>query len=110
MYIDYKLLGKNIAKRRKELKLKQYEVCERADINEKYLSCIETARSIPSLDVLMKVCDALETTPNQLLLPSVVEIEKSKTDDVLVGKFNSLSPKGQHLCLEFLDWLKDNDL
>jgi hypothetical protein len=58
----------------------------------------------------MKVCNALETTPNQLLLPSVVEIEKFKTDDVLVGKFNSLSPKGQHLCLEFLDWLKDNDL
>ena len=108
LYVDYKLLGKNIAKRRKELKLKQYEVCERAGINDKYLSCIETARSIPSLDVLMKICDALETTPNQLLLSSVAEIEKSKTDEVLIEKFNSLSPKGQHLSLAFMDWLSDN--
>ena len=45
MNLDYKQIGKNLARRRKELRLKQYEVCERAGINDKYLSCIETARS-----------------------------------------------------------------
>lgn len=108
MYIDYVQLGKNIARRRKELHLKQYEVCERAEINSKYLSCIETARSIPSIDVLMKLCNALETTPNQLLLSSIFEIEKSKTDEIVINKFNSLSPQGQHLCLAFMDWICDN--
>ncbi len=49
MILDYQQIGKNLARRRKELRLKQYEVCERAKINDKYLSCIETARSIPSL-------------------------------------------------------------
>ena len=103
MYVDYNKVGKNIAKRRRELRLKQYEVCERADINPKYLSCIETARSIPSVDVLMKLCDALETTPNQILLGSVCEIEKSQTAPIVTEKFSALSPKGQHLCLAFMD-------
>ena len=67
MILDYPQIGKNLAKRRKELKLKQYEVCERAEINDKYLSCIETARSIPSLEVFLRLCTALETTPDRIL-------------------------------------------
>ena len=59
MNLDYKQIGKNLARRRKELRLKQYEVCERAGINDKYLSCIETARSIPSLEVFLRLCEAL---------------------------------------------------
>ena len=60
MYVDYKELGKRIAARRKALGLKQYQVNEMAELSDKYLSNIETARSIPSIDVLMKICDALE--------------------------------------------------
>lgn len=73
MNLDYKQIGKNLARRRKELRLKQYEVCERAGINDKYLSCIETARSIPSLEVFLRLCEALETTPDHILLGSVCE-------------------------------------
>ncbi|MFR4022027.1 MAG: helix-turn-helix domain-containing protein [[Eubacterium] siraeum] len=47
MKIDYTALGKRIAKRRKELGLKQYKVCELIDVNYKYLSNIETGRSAP---------------------------------------------------------------
>lgn len=53
MELDYREIGRRIARRRKELGLRQVEVCERADINDKYLSCIERATSIPSLEVLM---------------------------------------------------------
>ena len=35
MILDYQQIGKNLARRRKELRLKQYEVCERAKINDK---------------------------------------------------------------------------
>lgn len=59
MKIDYTALGKRIAKRRKELGLKQYEVCELIDVNYKYLSNIETGRSAPSLELIMCLCSAL---------------------------------------------------
>jgi transcriptional regulator with XRE-family HTH domain len=45
MELDYFEIGKRIARRRKDLGLKQTEVCERAGINDKYLSCIERATS-----------------------------------------------------------------
>ena len=68
MNIDYKEIGKRISARRKELGLKQYEVCETVDVNYKYLSNLETGRSAPSLELIMKLCDALQTTPDYFLV------------------------------------------
>ena len=63
MTLDYSLIGKRIARRRKQLGLKQSEVEERAGIGDKYLSNIERAISIPSTEVIMRLAIALETTP-----------------------------------------------
>jgi len=61
MEIDYSEIGKRIAKRRKELELRQSEVEEKADIGYKYLSSIENAVSIPSIEVVMKLADRIDT-------------------------------------------------
>lgn len=68
MELDYKMIGKNIAKRRKALKLKQAEVEEKADIGYKYLSSIECGRTIPSTEVIMKLALALDTTLDEFLV------------------------------------------
>ena len=108
MILDYKQIGRNLARRRKELRLKQFEVCERAEINDKYLSCIETARSIPSLEVFLKLCTALETTPDHILLGTVRQTDYSEDDVALLEKFQILSPDNKRLCLAFMDLLSDN--
>lgn len=68
MQIDYKQFGKRIATRRKEMNMKQYELAEKADISNKYLSNIERGASIPSLCVFVTLCYCLNTTPDNLLL------------------------------------------
>ena len=71
MELDYAEIGQRIARRRKELGLRQVQVCERAGINDKYLSCIERATSIPSLEVIIKLALALDTTPDAFLTGSI---------------------------------------
>ena len=66
--LDYSEIGKRIANRRKQLKLKQAEVEEKADIGYKYLSNIERGLSIPSTEVIMRLAMALETTPDEFLV------------------------------------------
>lgn len=68
MDLDYSEIGKRIANRRKQLKLKQAEVEEKADIGYKYLSNIERGLSIPSTEVIMRLALALETTPDEFLV------------------------------------------
>ena len=68
MTLDYTEIGKRIARRRKELGLKQSEVEEKADLGYKYLSNIERSISIPSVEVIMRLAVALDTTPDEFLI------------------------------------------
>ena len=84
MRLDYSEIGKRIAQRRRKLGLKQAEVCEKAGISDKYLSCIERATSIPSLEVLMSLALALDTTPDEFLSGRNAEYLISQSSVVLV--------------------------
>lgn len=70
MELDYKEIGTRIARRRRELGLKQSELSERANISNTYMSSIERAISIPSTEVIMRLAVALETTPDEFLVGS----------------------------------------
>ena len=108
MELDYAEIGKRIARRRKELGLKQTEVCERAGINDKYLSCIERATSIPSLEVVMRLALALDTTPDEFLVGSV-RYDGDQWRDV-AEKLRTMNPKQLDLAQSFLAWLNDQNL
>lgn len=103
MELDYSQIGKRIAQRRKELGLKQIEVCERAGINDKYLSCIERATSIPSLEVVMKLALALDTTPDTFLTGSV-RYESDEWRDV-AEIMRGMNATQLDLAKSFLSWL-----
>ena len=108
MELDYSEIGKRIARRRKELGLKQTEVCERAGINDKYLSCIERATSIPSLEVVMRLALALDTTPDEFLT-GTVRYESDQWRDV-AEMLRTMSPKQLELAQSFLSWLTEQNI
>ncbi len=94
MDINYKEIGRRIAKRRKELGLKQYEVCEMIDVNYKYISNLETGRSAPSLELIMNLCNALQTTPDYFLTGT----ERNRSiDKNITEKISSLSSENKNL-------------
>jgi transcriptional regulator with XRE-family HTH domain len=57
---EKKLTGKRIQELRKKKALSQEQVAERADINTNYLSRIECGKENPTLDMLIKLSNALE--------------------------------------------------
>ncbi len=108
MELDYSEIGKRIARRRKALGLRQTQVCERAGINDKYLSCIERATSIPSLEVVMRLALALDTTPDEFLTGSV-RYESDEWRDV-AELMRNMNTKQLNLAKSFLNWLSDQEL
>ena len=103
MDLDYTQVGKRIAQRRKELGLKQTAVCERAGINDKYLSCIERASSIPSLEVIMRLAIALETTPD-IFLVGCARLDEGQWRDV-AELLRGMNNRKLTLAKSFLLWL-----
>ncbi len=104
MELDYSEIGMRIARRRRELGLRQAEVCERAGIGDKYLSCIERATSIPSLEVIMKLALALDTTPDEFLIGSV----RYKSDEWrdVAELMRGMDARKLALAESFLRWLR----
>lgn len=104
MAIDYHEIGQRIAARRKSLGLRQVDVCERCGINSNYLSNIERAASIPSLEVLMRICAALDTTPDVILLGTASRGDEGLRQEVM-EQVRGLDRRQLALTKSFLSWL-----
>ena len=65
-YDFYKLLGKNIKDWRKKLGFTQQQLADKMNISLNFMGKIEVAFSKPSLDTLIELADALETTVSEL--------------------------------------------
>lgn len=107
-FVDYVQVGARIGNRRRKLGLKQAEVNEKIDFSYQYLSQLESGRAIPSVDALMKICAALNTTPDYLLLGAV----RSDSDDESIReKVKMITGKNKiNLLSNFIDWLVEQKL
>ena len=107
MDLDYKQIGKRIARRRRALGLKQAAVEEKANIAYKYLSAIECGRSIPSTEVVMRLAIALDTTPDTFLVGTArTEGEEWKSVAQLL---RGMDENQLRLAKSFLTWLLEQE-
>ena len=65
--MNYVNLGKNIKKYRHLKEMRQSDLAELCDCSNTYIGQIENARGVPSLKTVVKICNALEVTVDQLL-------------------------------------------
>ncbi len=65
-YDEYRALGLNIAYYRKDRRFTQEQLAEKINIERSHMSAIEIAASGVSLDVIFKICEALEVSPKNL--------------------------------------------
>ncbi len=108
-YVDYKAVGKRIADRRRELGLKQWQVNEMAGLCNNYISNVERGATVISIDVLMKICTVLNTTPNALLLGTVTD-EKNDYVRSITDRLRQMSSKQAALALSLMDWILSQKL
>ena len=109
MELDYRTIGSRIARRRKNLGLTQAKVAERCEISDQYLSNIERAVSIPSLEVFMRICNALDTTPDVLLLGTSSRGDNGLRQE-LTEQLRGLDRRQLALVKSFVSWLSEQGL
>lgn len=104
MTIDYSAVGKRISLIRKNRGMTQEQLAEKAELSNIYISHIENSRSIPSLETLMKICSALDTTPDELLLGTKQDMENYLQSDIQ-KKLILCTPKERRMVSRFIDLL-----
>jgi transcriptional regulator with XRE-family HTH domain len=66
--VDYKSIGKNIQRTRLKKNMTQVKLAQKIGISNNHLSRIETGAGTMSIETLIALSNALETTPDYLLL------------------------------------------
>ncbi len=70
------LLGKRIKDLRNRAGLTQDALAERVQINSKYLSAIERGQENPTLDVVLRLADALNVEPQEVFSVEYESLDK----------------------------------
>lgn len=109
MTIDYELLGKRILQLRKSKNWTQEKLAEKSDLSNNYISNIENSYSIPSLETLMKLCSALDTTPDAILLGTKIDTRDYLNDDIS-ERISLCTPKQKRFILAMIDRLQKEEL
>ena len=107
MELDYTKIGMRIARRRRALGLKQAQGEERAGLGYKYLSNIERGISIPSVEVIMRLAAALDTTPDAFLVGTERREDLAWQD--VAQLLRALDPQQLETARSFLSWLSEQD-
>ena len=77
----YEEMGQRIRALRRAKRLTQQQLADMASMSPSFLGHVERGTRVLSVDTLMKLCEALQATPNDLL--GVACPEKQLTEDQL---------------------------
>lgn len=90
-----KEMGRRLTERRKQLRLTQEDVAERANLTDQTISTAETGRKALRPENIIKICAALDISPDYLLLGNITGVDTS----ILSEKVSQLTP-GEYRYLE----------
>ena len=82
--MDYKALGRNIRKYRSIAGLLQEDLAEKCECSNSHIGQIENAKTIPSLDMVVRIANALSVTVDQLIGDSYDHPELVYLKDIAV--------------------------
>lgn len=74
--MDYKTFGQNVRQRRRDLNLLQETVAEMCSCSASHIGQIENGRVKPSLEMTVRIANALSTTTDRLLAHEFTSPEK----------------------------------
>lgn len=94
-----KNFGKRVQRKRKSAGLNCEELAEMCFVNEGYIRQIE-AGSVPSIQLVIQMCNLLNTTPDYLLGYAV---GASNEEKMLLAKIYELTPEEVRAALYLLD-------
>lgn len=63
----YEIVGSELQERGKRLNLSQQDLADTVNISRQSLSMYETGRNEIKLEIFVRICEALGTTPNEVL-------------------------------------------
>ncbi len=100
LIFDFSLIGNKLYSFRKSMGLTQSEVAEKAGISDRTYADIERGTVNMRVETLLRICNVLKITPNEILLN---EKDEEITTENITDLLGSISPKERKAVLKILE-------
>ena len=95
--MDIKRFGKKLKEKRKQNGFTYQQLADTCHVNHGYIRQLESGLKMPSMQLMLSLCDILQTSPNYLL--------EDNDDKEILERIYKLSPKQKQLLIYMLDSL-----
>ena len=100
--MDYRSIGQNIRKVRKQRKLRQEDLAEKAGISMTYVGALERGEKIPALETFIAIANALEVSAD-VILCDVVTAGYEVKHSLITDKIEGLSKSDAAMVYDVID-------
>jgi len=100
---DNIIYGKALKKLRIKNHLTQEQVAQKTGFDTKYISQMETGRYMGTIKTMLKFCEALNVTPNDILSDFIKDSNISNDINKFSNNFSKLSNKDKKNVLALID-------
>jgi len=108
LIIDTREIGNKLLSIRKRTGMTQMEVAEASDLSQRTYADIERGVSNMRVGTIIKICNALHITPDEILTSNYPEMTAHQEE--LIQRLNACSPKDKETALQLLSvFLKSLD-
>lgn len=105
--MENRVLGKKIGMLRKSKKLTSEKLADLCGVYPGHIRQIESGVCLPSLKLLINICNVLQVSPEYLLSQELIKIEQNEYADDMYGsvlkKINKLTPDELSMLDSFLE-------
>lgn len=105
MEIKLKEMGARVREARRNLKLSQVDLAEKAQLHPTYISQIENGKANLSIDVFIRLTEALQVSADWLLRSNVPSVNKLETNEI-VSLLNDCTVSEKKAILKMIKELK----
>lgn len=107
LILNLNIIGNNLYEVRKTKGLTQAEVAEKAELSDRTYADIERGSVTMRVDSLLKICTALNITPNDILVSDkVIEITEQDIAETIKDCSNNEKETALKLLSVYIDSLK----
>ena len=97
---DLHQIGNNLYTIRKRKGFTQAEVAEKAELSDRTYADIERGTVSMRIDTMIKICEALKITPNDIM---TVDTEEIPTAEIVLSKLDNCTNESKKIILKLLD-------
>ncbi|WP_066504428.1 helix-turn-helix domain-containing protein [Abyssisolibacter fermentans] len=107
--IDIKKVGSNIKKYRLKKNLTQEQLAYKTELSQQYIGNIERGVTTSSMETILKICYALDITPNHLFISSSKISTKALQEQLVNMLEDSTADEIKHI-MNYITFIKDSNL